>query len=103
MKRVSIIILGISLLVLLVSCGNGMNEGENYGDLLSSPEGLILTPEEHRGGWGRADCFFCHPIHNLHLVNSTSFPDIDMEEVRYITIIEGEASCPTCHGYNGLF
>jgi len=91
----------VFIAVVFVACGSGFNEGENYGDLLSSPEGLVLTPDEHRGGWGRADCFFCHPIHNLHLENRASAP-INMEEIRFQVITQGLNSCPTCHGTNGL-
>ena len=102
MFKLAKIICFISLL-LLFACGDGINGGENYGDLLSSPEGLILVESEHVGGWGRADCFFCHPIANMHLANQTSVPGIDMEEVRQITLSQGEAGCADCHGSNGLF
>ena len=97
------IFLLISLLGLgtLSACGDGVHEGEFYGDLLSSPQGLVLTLEEHGDGWGRADCFMCHPIQNLHLANQTSFAGIDMDKVRYITATQGEAGCSQCHGFNG--
>jgi hypothetical protein len=89
-------------LILLFSCGDGFNEGSNYGDLLNSPEGLVITPDEHKGGWGRQDCFTCHPIHNIHL-NDNSNIGLDMNEVRARTVLEGEAGCADCHGTNGLF
>jgi hypothetical protein len=85
----------------MVSCGSGNNQGDNYGDLVASPLGLILTPHEHRGGWGRADCLTCHPLENIHVTNNSSVPGIDMQQVRNQTVQAGEASCPICHGTNG--
>lgn len=93
----------VMLIAAFFACGDGINDGENYGDLLTSPEGLILVESEHVGGWARSDCFFCHPIENMHLANQTSVPGIDMDEVRLITIQQGEAGCASCHGSNGLF
>ncbi len=92
----------LALTLIISACGDGFNDGSNYGDLLNSPEGLVLTPEEHQGGWGRYDCFTCHPVHNIHLNNYTSI-EIDMNEVRTLTVSQGEAGCSSCHGSNGLF
>jgi hypothetical protein len=90
----------LSFLIFL-GCGSGERLGENYGDLTGAPSGLILTQEYHGDGWGRADCLLCHPIQNIHLANRTSLPGIDMEEVRYRTVRDGEAGCSQCHGANG--
>lgn len=86
----------------LVSCGGStFSDGEDYGNLLDSEAGLILTEEEHVGGWGRADCTTCHNLENIHLVNRTGIP-IDVDAIREETLEEGVSSCPDCHGLNGL-
>ncbi|GBD26270.1 hypothetical protein HRbin30_01600 [bacterium HR30] len=88
---------------LLLGCGeDAVPQGENYGNLLESPAGLVLVPEEHPAGWGRADCFFCHPPHKLHLVNRTGIPDLDLPFIRSVVRNQGEASCAQCHGDNGV-
>ncbi len=97
-------IAALSLLMLSASgCGNDAGvTSENYGDLLASPEGLVLVRSEHPTGWGRPDCFSCHEIRNIHTVNRTSLPDLDLEEVRTIVLNQGAASCGLCHGNNGV-
>jgi hypothetical protein len=57
--------------------------------------------EEHQGGWGRSNCFLCHNIENIHLVNNSSFDAVDVDAIRQKTIDEGLSSCMTCHGTNG--
>lgn len=99
-------LLHVPLLVLclwiLPSCGADTTDtGEHYGDLLDSPDNLVLTEDEHVYGWGRDDCFFCHNINNIHLVNNTDI-EIDVEAIQETTKEDGEASCSTCHGDNGL-
>ncbi len=90
-------------LPLLFGCGEeAAPSGENYGNLLESPAGLVLIPEEHPSGWGRADCFFCHPAHKLHVVNRTGIADLDLGFVRSVVRQRGEASCAACHGDNGV-
>lgn len=97
----------LSTFLLLVAVGCGSNGGvtsENYGNLLASPDGLILVEEEHPTGWGRPECFACHEIRNIHTVNRTGLPDdvVDLASVRAIVRNQGEASCPQCHGNNGV-
>ncbi len=90
---------------LVAACGNsGDIEGEDYGNLLASPEGLVIVEEEHPTGWTRAQCFACHEIRNIHTVNRTHLPDelIDLPGVRAIVLEQGEASCAACHGDNGV-
>jgi hypothetical protein len=99
MKTIIVAIFPI-VLILVFGCGQGTNSGDDYGDLLLSPLGLVLTPHEHRGGWGRSDCFACHPLENIHLQNRSSVA-VDLMAIRDLTVIQGEASCPTCHGTNG--
>jgi hypothetical protein len=101
--RARLVALLLSLAV--ASCGeDGAQEGEDYGNLLESPGGLIVLQEEHPHGWGRSDCFLCHQIRNSHTVNRTGLPDdvVDLEGVRAIIQNQGEQSCPLCHGDNGV-
>lgn len=94
-----------ALLALIAGCGtDGSQEGEDYGNLLESPGGLLVLEEEHPDGWGRPDCFVCHENRNIHNVNRTGLPDdvIDLPNVRAIVATQGEASCALCHGDNGV-
>lgn len=101
-------------LLLAAGCGtNGDEEGEDYGDILSSPAGLVLVEEEHMTGWGRPDCLQCHELRNIHVVNRTGLPDcndvdpavetcLDLGEIQSITRHDGEQTCSLCHGDNGV-
>lgn len=83
------------------ACGTEQNDGENFGNILDSPDGLILVEEEHRFGWGRPDCFMCHNLNNIHVVDRTG-TGIDVEAIQEATFENGtEAFCQTCHGTNG--
>ena len=105
----------LAIVATLAACGNGgAQDGENYGDILSSPDGLVLVEDEHRTGWGRSDCFGCHEIRSMHIVNRTSLPNcnqvadpaaescIDLGEIQSIIHNGGEQSCMLCHGDNGV-
>ena len=96
----------------LVACGtDGSNEGEDYGNLLVSPGGLIVLEEEHPTGFGRPDCQACHEVRNSHNVNRTGLANcqdvpsgsdcIDLEQIRQIIRDQGTDSCMQCHGDNG--
>lgn len=98
-KLFSILLVLFSLF--LFACGSVEDNGENYGDILDSPDGLILTEEEHQFGWGRSECIMCHNLNNIHTVDRTGL-GIDVEAIQEQTFEEGEASCPTCHGTNGV-
>lgn len=100
---------------LLAACGNDGNpESEDYGNLFASPAGLVLVAEEHPTGWGRPDCFLCHEVRNMHIVNRTGLPDcgdvdppgttscLDLGEIQSIIRNGGESSCGLCHGDNGV-
>ena len=92
-------------LLLLAGCGSSASpQSENYGNVLASPDGLVLVQEEHPTGWGRGDCFACHNVNNIHQVNRTGLPDdqINLPNVRAIVQNEGESSCMMCHGSNGV-
>ncbi len=87
------------------ACGSGADpQSEDYGNLLASPGGLVVLEEEHPTGWMRSDCYGCHVYKNMHQVNRTGLPDdeVDLPGVRAIIRSGGEASCPMCHGSNGV-
>ena len=93
------------LLLVVAACGSdGGVTSENYGNLLASPEGLIVTQGEHPTGWGRPECFACHEIRNMHTVNRTGLPDneVDLAGIQAIIRNQGVASCRQCHGTNGV-
>jgi hypothetical protein len=92
-----------ALVLFACGCGeDGSYESEDYGNLLNSPQGLVLVEEEHPAGWGRPDCFLCHEVRNMHTVNRTGLPDLDLGEIRDLVRSQGEASCAQCHGANGV-
>jgi hypothetical protein len=92
-----------ALFVLAAGCGSsGPPQSEDYGNLFNSPAGLILVEEEHPTGWGRPDCFSCHYAGNIHVINRTGIPDLDLAAVREVVSQLGEASCVQCHGNNGV-
>src|SRR5262245_53940370 len=72
---------------ILAACGSdAAPQSENYGNLLASPDGLVLVEAEHPTGWMRSDCFGCHNVNNIHQVNRTGLPDdeVDLPGVRAI-------------------
>jgi len=91
-----------ALLMAVAGCGSGGPPCEDYGNLFNSPDGLILTEGEHPTGWGRPDCLACHHVGNIHCVNRTGIPTLDMAEVREVVDRQGEESCIVCHGANGV-
>lgn len=87
----------------LAACGSdGPEDGEDYGNLLASPAGLVLVEEEHEAGWTRPDCFTCHEIRNMHTVNRTGVEDLDLASIRAAVRDQGVAICGNCHGTNGV-
>ena len=105
-RHVAIACPGIAcLLLVLAGCGSDASpQSENYGNILASPDGLVLVESEHPTGWTRPDCFACHDVNNIHTVNRTGLPNdvVDLQGVRAIVRNQGEASCPQCHGDNGV-
>ena len=91
-------------LILLLWCGvaactKGGHDLESYGDIFSSPEGLVLTQSEHEGGWGRSECFMCHNV-SLNIHRGPDSP-VNADELNRIAEEQGEAYCMSCHGTNG--
>ena len=80
--------------------GSATNQGENFDNLLATPEGLVLTQSEHEIGWGHAECTMCHNLENIHLINRTEIV-IDIEVIHQQAIDNGITGCATCHGTNG--
>lgn len=75
---------------------------EERQDLLDSPEGLVLTEEEHPAGWGEDECVQCHALQSTHQVNCTSNDGLDMEGVREAASDGEYETCVSCHGDNGV-
>jgi hypothetical protein len=123
-----VLIAAAVLLLFVAGCGSdGPVKSEDYGNILASPgtcsssktivcdadadcpagetcNGLILVEQEHPTGWMRAECFACHEASNIHQINRTGLPDdvVDLAGIRAITQDQGMASCPLCHGNNGV-
>lgn len=90
------------LLLLSVSCVDEDNRGQDFGNIFISTEGLILTEEDHPTGWMREECFLCHPIQVIHQVDRSGTGTLLLEDIQEFVLQEGLASCPICHGDNGV-
>lgn len=95
-------VLLLTCLFLLVSCVGEDNEGQDFGNIFNSTEGLILTEEDHPSGWMREDCFVCHPLEVIHQVDRSGTGSVPIDEIQEFVLMEGLASCPICHGDNGV-
>ncbi|MGH7800022.1 MAG: hypothetical protein ACREOW_05245 [Thermodesulfobacteriota bacterium] len=91
----------ILMLLGFLGCVSEDEGGQNFGDIFDTPEGTVLTQEEHPDGWGRSDCFVCHPIFEIHRVDRTG-TGLDLKAIREFVEEEGLDSCPLCHGDNGV-
>lgn len=89
-------------LVFLLGCAGGDDEGQNLGNIFEGTDGLILNQEEHPDGWGRSDCFACHPINEIHREDRTGTGLLPLEDIQEFVEEEGLDSCPICHGDNGV-
>ncbi len=99
MKRLVLLLLLISF---LSSCVSEEDEGQDWGNILAGVEGLQLTEEDHPDGWGRQECFVCHPLEVIHQEDRSGIGVLLLEDIREFTVQEGLASCPICHGDNGV-
>ncbi len=88
------------LIVLMGACV--VDPCETRQDLLDTPDGLVLTEEEHAAGWGNDRCIMCHPLVAIHQGDCADRADLDMEAVQD-TASDGEyKTCVACHGDNGV-
>lgn len=87
----------------MVGCGgSGNDDGQDFGNLIDSAQGVQLTREEHPDGWGRRDCFLCHPLEDIHQVDRTGTGVLPLEDIRAFVQRDRLESCPLCHGSNGV-
>jgi hypothetical protein len=94
-------LLAILLILSVAGCVSEDNQGQGFGNILDSPDGLIVTEEEHPDGWGRSDCFACHPVADIHQVDRTDGL-LPLDEIQALVEEDGLAACPICHGDNGV-
>lgn len=93
----------IALLLLgVVGCAGGGDDGQDFGNIFETPEGIVLTEGEHPDGWGRDDCFACHPLEEIHRKDRTQTLLLPIEEIQAFVEAEGLDSCVVCHGDNGV-
>jgi hypothetical protein len=92
----------IALVFLLLGCAGGDDEGQNLGNIFEGTDGLILNQVEHPDGWGRSECFACHPINEIHREDRTGTGLLPLEDIQEFVEEEGLDSCPICHGDNGV-
>ncbi|OGR02105.1 MAG: hypothetical protein A2284_11770 [Deltaproteobacteria bacterium RIFOXYA12_FULL_61_11] len=85
-----------------LGCERQEPSAEEYGNLVDGPGGVRLVESEHGEGWSQADCFLCHPRKNLHLDPPGTVASPALAGVRRLVEEEGQASCTSCHGANGV-
>ncbi len=84
------------------ACGGGNDDGQDFGNLIASAQGTQLTLEEHPTGWGRSECFLCHPLEEIHQVDRSGTGVLPLADIRRLVDRDRLASCPLCHGDNGV-
>jgi hypothetical protein len=85
-----------------VACGSGNDDGQDFGNLIAGAQGTQLTREEHPTGWGRSECFLCHPLEEIHQVDRSGTGTVPLADIRRLVDRERLDSCHLCHGDNGL-
>lgn len=102
-KQPLVMVMTVVLGTMLTACGSVQDplQGENYGNLLATPGGLVLDQSKHETGWTKPNCNLCHNFNDIHLTDNTG-TGIDMAAVRTIVYTGGLSSCATCHGTNGV-
>ncbi len=75
---------------------------EDLPDLIASPAGLEIVAQEDHTGWGEERCFSCHSVERMHVHNCTGISEVDVAAIRALVDDEGERSCASCHGDNGV-
>jgi hypothetical protein len=89
-------------LIALAGCGGGNDHGEDFGNLITSAQGTQLTRAEHPTGWGRSECFLCHPVDEIHHVDRSGTGTEPLDDIRRLVDRDGLTSCHLCHGDNGV-
>jgi hypothetical protein len=92
----------VVVLVAVLGCGKGNDDGEDFGNLIASAQGTQLTRAEHPTGWGQKECFLCHPVDEIHKVDRSGTGTLPLEDIRRLVARDGLASCRLCHGDNGV-
>lgn len=101
MIKSPIIFVFLALGQIAMGCGGAaVNGGEDYGNILNSPDGLTLTQGEHEIGWGNSQCTLCHNLENIHLVDRSGI-GIDVDAIHEQALEDGIGGCAVCHGTNG--
>jgi hypothetical protein len=95
-------VLGAVAIVALVGCGKGNDDGEDFGNLIAGAQGTQLTRAEHPTGWGRSECFLCHPLEEIHRVDRSGTGTLPLADIRRLVDRDRLGSCPLCHGSNGV-
>jgi hypothetical protein len=95
------LLVAILLILSVAGCVSEDNQGQDFGNILDSPGGLVVTEGEHPDGWGRSDCNTCHPRADIHQVDRTDGL-LPLEDIQALVEEEGLASCVICHGDNGV-
>jgi len=98
MKKILLLLLVLSIM----SCVGEDNDGQDFGNIFNSDEGLILTEEDHPDGWQREDCYACHPLDVIHQEDRSGTGLLLLEDIQEFVLLEGLSSCPICHGDNGV-
>jgi hypothetical protein len=83
-------------------CGGGNDDGQDFGNLIDSAQGTQLTRAEHSDGWGKRECFACHPVEEIHRTDRSGTGVLPLEDIRALVADRGLASCAPCHGTNGI-
>lgn len=97
-----ILILLFLVLPGISGCFSSDDEGQDFDNLFEGTDFLVLSEEEHPSGWGRPDCFVCHPISEIHRVDRSGL-GLPLEDIRNFVNDVGIDSCAICHGDNGVF
>ena len=84
------------MLLLLAACDDPCDRGP----MTDSPEGLVVTIEEHPTGWARSECFQCHAQGAMH--QNACVEGVDYDILREQVAENGTSECRSCHGDNGL-
>ena len=95
-------LLVVLTVVAVAGCGSGNDDGQDFGNLIAGAQGTQLTREEHPTGWGKRECFLCHPIEEIHREDRSGTGVLPLADIRDLVIRRRLESCALCHGSNGV-